>query len=63
LKSKNNYQLENLQEEMNIKVSVELKLIFKYLNQEEATKIDVDLMSPEQGFSNDQLMELAGKCF
>jgi len=30
------------------------------LNQKEATDIDIELMSEEQGFSNDQLMELAG---
>lgn len=32
----------------------------KYLNQEEATKVDKDLMDPSQGFINEQLMELAG---
>jgi len=31
-----------------------------YLNQERAIQVDVDLMSPEGGFSIDQLMELAG---
>mmetsp|Transcript_83998 Transcript_83998/g.166818 ORF Transcript_83998/g.166818 Transcript_83998/m.166818 type:complete len:260 (-) Transcript_83998:37-816(-) len=31
-----------------------------FLNQERAIQVDVDLMSPEGGFSIDQLMELAG---
>jgi len=31
-----------------------------FLNQEQATQVDVDLMSVEGGFSIDQLMELAG---
>lgn len=31
-----------------------------YLNQERAIQVDADLMSPEGGFSIDQLMELAG---
>mmetsp|Transcript_120396 Transcript_120396/g.374876 ORF Transcript_120396/g.374876 Transcript_120396/m.374876 type:complete len:261 (-) Transcript_120396:60-842(-) len=33
--------------------------ISSYLNQERAIQVDVDLMSPEGGFSIDQLMELA----
>eukprot|EP01120_Amphizonella_sp_Union-15-10_P013681 TRINITY_DN6409_c0_g1_i4.p1 TRINITY_DN6409_c0_g1~~TRINITY_DN6409_c0_g1_i4.p1 ORF type:complete len:258 (+),score=54.81 TRINITY_DN6409_c0_g1_i4:76-774(+) len=32
----------------------------KYLNQDEAKKLDEDLMSETQGFINEQLMELAG---
>lgn len=35
-------------------------VMLKYLNQVEATQMDVDLMGAEQGFSTDQLMELAG---
>ena len=31
-----------------------------FLGQKEAQQLDVDLMSPELGFSIDQLMELAG---
>lgn len=32
----------------------------KYLSQEEAIQLDKDLMSPDNGFINDILMELAG---
>lgn len=34
--------------------------VASFLNQERAIQVDVDLMSPEGGFSIDQLMELAG---
>lgn len=33
----------------------------KYLSQIEAQELDKDLVSPEMGFVNDILMELAGK--
>jgi NAD(P)H-hydrate epimerase len=32
----------------------------QYVTQDVATKMDVDLMGPEVGFTTEQLMELAG---
>jgi hypothetical protein len=39
---------------------VKIILLIKFLNQKEATQVDIELMSPKHGFSIDQLMELAG---